>query len=238
MVMVLVMVVVDPGLEELVDAGLWVVVTTELALVLTGLGLVELMEAERSVVMTTELALVLTDLGLLELVEAELSVVMTTELALALTDLGLVELVEAELSLVVSTELALVLTGFGLVELVEAELSLVTMVSLSTTVAFNSVPSTPSLTSVCSTSTSVVGAAVSRKVESPGPGAGDVAGVTVSRKVESPGALLSTCFFLGNTKVPSNCERALDNLDWSKYEPVKWALAMTMRMTAFISATC
>ena len=43
MVMVLVMVVVDPGLEELVDA-------------------------ERSVVMTTELALVLTDLELLELV--------------------------------------------------------------------------------------------------------------------------------------------------------------------------
>ena len=215
MVMVVVMVVVDPGLEELVDAGLWVVVTTELALVLTGLGLVELVEAERSVVMTTELALVL-------------------------TGFGLVELVEAELSLVVSTELALVLTGFGLVELMEAELSLVTMVSLSTTVTFNSVPSTPSLTSVCSTSTSVVGAAVSRKVESPGPGAGDVAGVTVSRKVESPGAgaLLSTCFSLGNTKVPSNCERALDNLDWSKYEPVKWTLAMTMRMTAFISATC
>ena len=212
-VQALIMVVVDPGLEELADAGLWVVVTTELALVLTGLGLVELVEAERSVVMTTELALVLTDLGLLELVEAELSVVMTTELALALTDLGLVELVEAELSLV-------------------------TMVSLSTTVAFNSVPSTPSLTSVCSTSTSVVGAAVSRKVESPGPGAGDVAGVTVSRKVESPGALLSTCFFLGNTKVPSNCERALDNLDWSKYEPVRWAVAMKMRMTTFISATC
>ena len=217
------------------------------------------MDAGLLVVMTTELALVLTDLGLLELVEAELSVVMTTELALVLTGFGLVELVEAELSLVVSTELALVLTGFGLVELMEAELSLVTMVSLSTTVTFNSVPSTPSLTSVCSTSTSVVGAAVSRKVESPGPGAGDVAGVTVSRKVESPGAgagdvagvtvsrkvespgagaLLSTCFFLGNTKVPSNCERALDNLDWSKYEPVKWTLAMTMRMAVFISANC
>ena len=50
MVMVLVMVVVDPGLEELADAGLWVVVTTELALVLTGIGLVELVDAERSVV--------------------------------------------------------------------------------------------------------------------------------------------------------------------------------------------
>ena len=233
----------------------------------------------------------------MELVEAELSLVVSTELALVLAGFGLVELVEAELSLVVSTELVLVLAGFGLVELVEAELSLVTMVSPSTTVAFNPVPSTPSLTSVCSTSTSVVGVAVSRKVESPSPGAGDgegvtvprrvvspspgasdgegvtvsrkvespgagagdVAGVTVSRKVESPGAgagdvagvtvprrvvspspgaLLSTCFFLGNTKVPSNCKRALDNLDWSKYEPEKWTLAMTMRMTAFISATC
>ena len=182
---------------------------------------------------------------------------------------------EAELSLVVSTELALMLTGLGLVE---AELSLVTMVSLSTTVTFNSVPSTPSLTSVCSTSTSVVGVDVSREVESPGVGAGDVAGVTVPRTVESPGAaagdvagvtvprtvespgaaagdvagvtvprtvespgaaaLSSTCFSLGNIKVPSNCMRALDNLDWSKYEPVKWTLAMTMRMTAFISATC
>ena len=39
MVMVLVMVVVDPGLEELVEAELSVVMTTELALVLTDLGL-------------------------------------------------------------------------------------------------------------------------------------------------------------------------------------------------------
>ena len=59
MVMVLVMV-----LEELVEAGLSVVVTTELALVLTDLGLVELVEAGLSVVVTTELTLVLTDLGL------------------------------------------------------------------------------------------------------------------------------------------------------------------------------
>ena len=205
------------------------------------------------VVRTTELALVLTDLGLLGPMEVERSVVMTTDLALVLTDLGLVE---AELSLVVSTELALMLTGLGLVE---AELSLVTMVSLSTTVTFNSVPSTPSLTSVCSTSTSVVGVDVSREVESPGVGAGDVAGVTDPRTVESPGAaagdvagvtvprtvespgpgaLSSTCFSLGNTKVPSYCKRALDNLDWSKYEPVRWTLAMTMRMTTFISATC
>ena len=84
------------------------------------------------------------------------------------------------------------------------------------------------------------GAAVSREVVSPGPGAGDGVGVTVSRKVVSPDpdALLSTCFFLGNTKVPSNCERTLDNLDWLKYEPVKWTLAMTMRMAVFISANC
>ena len=199
-------------------------------------------------------------------------VVLTTELALVLTGLGLVE---AELSLVMTTELASVLTVLGLVE---AELSLVAMVSLSTTVTFNSVSSSPSLALVCSTLTSVVGDAVSREVESPGLGAGDVAGVTVPRTVESPGAaagdvagvtvprtvespgaaavdvagvtvprtvespgpgaLSSTCFSLGNTKVPSYCKRALDNLDWSKYEPVRWTLAMTMRMTTFISATC
>ena len=137
-----------------------------------------------------------------------------------------------------TTELASVLTVLGLVE---AEFSLVAMVSLSIPV------------------TSVVGDAVSREVESPGAAAGDVAGVTVPRTVESPGAaavdvagvtvprtvespvpgaLSSTCFSLGNSKVPSNCMRALDNLDWSKYEPVRWTLAMTMRMTTFISATC
>jgi len=237
--------------------------------------------------MTSGLALVLTDLGL---VEAELSLVMTTELASVLTVLGLVE---AELSLVMTTELTSVLTVLGLVE---AELSLVmttelaSVLSLSTTVTFNSVSSSPSLAFVCSTLTSVVGDAVSREVESPGLGAGDVAGVTVPRTVESPGAatgdvagvtvprtvespgaaavdvagvtvprtvespgaaavdvavespvpgaLSSTCFSLGNSKVPSNCMRALDNLDWSKYEPVRWAVAMKMRMTTFISATC
>ena len=148
--------------------------------------------------------------------DARFSLVMTTELTLVLTVLGLVE---AESSLVMTTELASVLTVLGLVE---AELSLVAMVSLSITV------------------TSVVGDAVSREVESPGLGAGDVAGVTVPRTVESPGpgALSSTCFSLGSTKVPSYCKRALDNLDWSKYEPVRWTLAMTMRMTTFISATC
>ena len=116
---------------------------------------------------------------------------MTSGLALVLTDL---ELLEAELSLVMTTELASVLTVLGLVE---AEFSLVAMVSLSITV------------------TSVVGDAVSREVESPGAAAVDVEGVTVPRTVESPvpGALSSTCFSLGNSKVPSNCMRALDNLD-------------------------
>ena len=211
------------------------------------------MNARLWVVMTSGLALVPTDLGL---VEAKLSLVMTTALASVLTVLGLVE---AEFSLVMTTELASVL-------------------SLSTTVTFNSVSSSPSLAFVCSTLTSVVGDAVSREVESPGLGAGDVAGVTVPRTVESPGAatgdvagvtvprtvespgaaavdvagvtvprtvespvpgaLSSTCFSLGNSKVPSNCMRALDNLDWSKYEPVRWAVAMKMRMTTSISATC
>ena len=130
--------------------------------------------------------------------DARLWLVMTTALASVLTVLGLVE---AEFSLVMTTELVSVLTVLGLVE---AEFSLVAMVSLSITV------------------TSVVGDAVSREVESPGAAAGDVAGVTIPRTVESPGpgALSSTCFSLGSTKVPSNCMRALDNLDWSKYEPV------------------
>ena len=191
----------------------------------------------------------------------------------------LVELAEAWLAVVVTTELALVLADLGLVELVEAGLAVVvTMDSLSTTVASNSAPSTPSSTSVCSTSdcstsdcststsTSEVGAAVPREVVGPGPDAGDGvprevvspgpdAGDGVPREVVSPGpdagdgvprevvspdpdALLSTCFFLGNTKVPSNCERTLDNSDWLKYEPVKWTLATTMRMAVFISATC
>ena len=176
--------------------------------------------------------------------------VMTSGLALVLTDLELLELVVVERSVVMTTELALVLTDLGLVE---AELSLVAMVSLSTTVTFTSVPSSPFLASVCSTLTSVVGVDVSREVESPVVGAGDVAGVTVPRTVESPGAaavdvagvtvprtvespgaaavdvagvtvprtvespvpgaLSSTCFSLGNSKVPSNCMRALDNLD-------------------------
>jgi len=80
------------------------------------------------------------------------------------------------------------------------------------------------------------GDGVPREVVSPGPDAGD----GVPREVVSPDpdALLSTCFFLGNTKVPSNCERTLDNSDWLKYEPVKWTLATTMRMAVFISATC
>ena len=36
-----------------------------------------------------------------------------------------------------------------------------------------------------------------------------------------PDAILSTCLFLGKTRVPSNCESTLDNSDWLKYEPVK-----------------
>ena len=57
----------------------------------------------------------------------------------------------------------------------------------------------------------------------PGPDAGDGVGAAVPREVvgPDPDALLSTCFFLGKTKVPSNCERTLDNSDWLKYEPVK-----------------
>ena len=86
---------------------------------------------------------------LVELVEAGLAVVEIIELVLVLADLGLVELVEAGLAVVVTTELALVLADLGLVELVEAGLAVVvTMDSLSTTAASNSVPSTPSSTSV------------------------------------------------------------------------------------------
>ena len=211
-----------------------------------------------------------------------MALVMAMVLVMVLLDLGLVDLVlvAAGLAVVEMMELVLVAAGLAVV---------VMMDSLSPTVASNSVPFTPSSTSVCSTSVSMcssssvslisslcssssvgvagvdletgrgveaavlgevvdtdpvtgngVGAAVPGEVVDPDPVTGDGVGAAVPREVvgPDPDALLSTCFFLGNTKVPSNCERTLDNSDWLKYEPVKWTLATTMRMAVFISATC
>ena len=203
---------------------------------------------------------------------------MVMVLVMVLVDLGLVDLVlvAAGLAVVEMMELVLVAAGLAVVEMMElvlvaAGLAVVVMMdSLSTTVASNSVPFTPSSTSVCSTSVSMcssssvslisslcssssvgvagvdletgrgVEAAVLGEVVDTDPVTGDGVGAAVPREVvgPDPDALLSTCFFLGKTKVPSNCERTLDNSDWLKYEPVKWTLATTMRMAVFISATC
>ena len=66
-----------------------------------------------------------------------------------------------------------------------------------------------------------VGAAVPGEVVDPDPVTGKGVGVAVPGEVVDPDPILSTCVFLGKTRVPSHCESTLDNSDWLKYDPVK-----------------
>ena len=66
-----------------------------------------------------------------------------------------------------------------------------------------------------------VGAAVPGEVVDPDPVTGDGVGAAVPGEVVDPDPILSTCVFLGKTRVPSHCESTLDNSDWLKYDPVK-----------------